>query len=120
MEHLTLESFKTKVFDFEANKEWKFEGNKPCIIDFYADWCAPCRMVAPILEELSSEYEGKLDVYKVDTEKERDLAAMFGIRSIPSLLFVPMGEQPQMAAGALPKQEFVRVIEDVLKVKNED
>ena len=116
MEHLTLDSFKEKVFDFETNKEWKFEGDKPCIIDFYADWCGPCKMVAPVLEELSQEYEGKLDVYKVDTEKERDLASVFGIRSIPSILFVPMGAQPQMAAGALPKQEFVKVIESVLNV----
>lgn len=117
MEHLTLESFKEKVFNFEANKDWKFEGNKPCIIDFYADWCGPCKMVAPVLEELSKEYAGKVDIYKVDTEQERDLAAVFGIRSIPSILFVPMEAQPQMAAGALPKQEFVRVIESVLDVK---
>ncbi len=117
MEHLTLDSFKEKVFDFEANKEWKFEGDKPCIIDFYADWCGPCKMVAPVLEELSAEYDGKVDIYKVDTEKERDLASVFGIRSIPSILFVPMGAQPQMAAGALPKQEFVKVIESVLNVK---
>ena len=119
MEHLTLESFKEKVFNFEEHKDWKFEGSRPCIIDFYADWCGPCRMVAPVLEELSKEYEGKVDIYKVDTEKERDLAAVFGIRSIPSILFVPMGAQPQMAAGALPKQEFVRVIESVLDVKQD-
>ncbi|MFO7977143.1 MAG: thioredoxin [Bacteroidales bacterium] len=117
MEHLTKETFKTKVFDFEANKEWKFEGDKPCIIDFYADWCAPCKMVAPILEELSQEYEGKVDIYKIDTEKEQDLAAMFGIRSIPSILFVPVDAQPQMAAGALPKQTIVKAIEDVFAVK---
>jgi thioredoxin 1 len=117
MKHLTFESFKEKVFNFEVNKDWKFEGNKPCIIDFYADWCGPCKMVAPVLEELSQEYEGKVDVYKVDTEKERDLASVFGIRSIPSILFVPMDAQPQMAAGALPKQEFVKAIESVLNVK---
>lgn len=116
MEQLTLDSFKEKVFDFEINKEWKFEGDKPCIIDFYADWCGPCKMVAPILEELSKEYEGKVDIYKVDTEKERDLAAVFGIRSIPSILFVPKDAQPQMAMGALPKQEFVKAIEGVLNV----
>ena len=116
MKNLTLEEFKTKVFDFETNKEWKFEGDKPCIIDFYADWCAPCRTLTPILQELSAEYEGKIDIYKVDTEKERDLAGMFGIRSIPSMLFVPKDAQPQMAAGALPKQELVKVIEQVLQV----
>ncbi len=119
MEHLTLETFKTKVFDFENNKDWKFEGDKPCIIDFYADWCGPCKMVAPVLEELSKEYDGKLDIYKVDTEQEKDLSAIFGIRSIPSILFVPKESQPQMAAGALPKNAIEKAIEDVLGVKNE-
>lgn len=118
MEHLTKEAFKEKVFDFENNKEWNFSGDKPCIIDFYADWCAPCRTLTPILEELSEEYKGKVDVYKVDTEKEQELAAMFGIRSIPSILFVPREGQPQMAAGALPKEALEKAIEDVLGVKN--
>lgn len=117
MEHLTLETFKTKVFDFEKNKEWKFEGDKPCIIDFYADWCQPCKMVAPVLEELAKDFDGKLNIYKVDTEAERELSAVFGIRSIPSILFVPMDAQPQMAAGALPKNAFEKAIEDVLGVK---
>jgi thioredoxin 1 len=117
MENLTKETFISKVFDFENNKEWKFEGDKPCIIDFYADWCGPCKMVAPILEELSKEYEGKVDIYKVDTEKERELSAVFGIRSIPSILFVPKDAQPQMAAGALPKPSFEKAIEEVLGVK---
>ena len=116
-EHLTKETFLTKVFNYEANKEWKFEGDKPCIIDFYADWCGPCKMVAPVLEELSKEYEGKLDVYKVDTEQETELAAIFGIRSIPSLLFVPKDGQPQMAMGALPKESFVKAFKDVLGVE---
>ena len=83
MEHLTKESFKNKVFDFESNQEWSFAGDKPCIIDFYADWCNPCKVVAPILENLAEEYEGKVDIYKVDTEKEQELASMFNIRSIP-------------------------------------
>ena len=83
MEHLNAESFKKKVFNYETNKEWNFEGEKPCIIDFYADWCAPCKMVAPVLEELSNEYKGKIDIFKVDTEEEQELAAVFGIRSIP-------------------------------------
>ncbi len=117
MEHLTMETFKTKVFDFEKNKEWKFEGDKPCIIDFYADWCGPCKMVAPLLEELSKDYEGRVDIYKVDTESERELSAIFGIRSIPSILFVPKDAQPQMAAGAMPKAAFEKAIEDVLGVK---
>ncbi len=119
MEHLTKETFKEKVFDFEQNKEWKFEGDKPCIIDFYADWCGPCKMVAPILEELAREYEGKLNIYKIDTEAEQELAAMFGIRSIPSLLFVPKDGDPQMALGALPKHTFEQAIKDVLKVEKE-
>ncbi|TVQ07705.1 MAG: thioredoxin [Bacteroidetes bacterium] len=117
MENLTKETFKSKVFDFETNKEWKFEGDKPCIIDFYADWCGPCKVVAPVLEELSKEYEGKVDIYKVDTEVERELSQIFGIRSIPSILFVPKDAQPQMAAGALPKASFEKAIEEVLGVK---
>ena len=116
-EHLTKETFLTKVFNYETNKEWKFEGDRPCIIDFYADWCGPCKMVAPILEELSKEYEGKLDVYKVDTEQETELASVFGIRSIPSLLFVPKEGQPQMAMGALPKESFIKAFKDVLGVE---
>lgn len=116
MEFLTMQSFKEKVFDFEKNKEWKFEGELPCIIDFYADWCGPCKMVAPVLEELSKEYAGKINVYKIDTEKEQELASMFGIRSIPSLLFVPKEGQPQMAMGALPKEAFKDAISSVLGV----
>ena len=116
LEHLTEETFKQKVFNFDANTDWKFEGKKPAIIDFYADWCGPCRLVAPILEELKSEYGDKLDIYKVDTESERQLSALFGIRSIPSLLFVPLDGQPQMAMGALPKDTFRKAIGDVLKV----
>jgi len=96
--------------------EWKFEGDKPAVIDFYADWCGPCKMVAPILDELSKEYEGKIDIYKVDTEKERELAGIFGIRSIPSILFIPLNDKPQMAAGALPKDTFKQAFSDVLKV----
>ena len=117
LEHLTKDTFRTKVFDFEKNKEWKFEGDKPCLIDFYADWCAPCKMVAPILEELSKEYKGKVDIYKVNTEEERELSSMFGIQSIPSLLFVPVEGQPQMAMGALPKDVFEKAFKDVFNVE---
>jgi len=116
-EHLTKESFLNKVFNYEKNKDWKFEGQKPCIIDFYADWCGPCKMVAPVLEELSKDFEGKLDVYKVNTEEEQELASAFGIRSIPSFLFVPAEGQPQMAMGALPKETFIKAIKDVLGVE---
>lgn len=117
MEHLTKQTFLDKVFNFEANKDWKFEGDKPALIDFYADWCQPCKMVAPILEELSKEYEGKIDIYKVDTEKEQELAGAFGIQSIPSLLFIPLDGQPQMAQGALPKNSLEEAFKNVLKVK---
>lgn len=116
-EHLTKESFLKKVFDYENNQEWNFKGEKPAIIDFYADWCGPCKMVAPIMEELSEEYYGMLDIYKIDTEAEQELAAVFGIRSIPSILFIPVNGQPQMAAGALPKPQFIKLIEDKLDVK---
>lgn len=117
VEYLTKESFKEKVFNYEENKEeWKFEGNLPCIIDFYADWCGPCKMVAPILDELAGEYEGKMNVYKVDTEAERELAAIFGIRSIPTMLFVPLNDKPRMSVGALPKENLKQVINDLLGV----
>ncbi len=118
MEHLTKETFLEKVFNFETNEEWKYEGKIPCLIDFYADWCGPCKMVAPILEELSKEYDGKINIYKVDTEAEQELAAAFGIRSIPSMLFCPMDGKPQMAAGALPKQALKDAINDVLLLTN--
>ncbi|KAF0130349.1 MAG: thioredoxin [Bacteroidetes bacterium] len=114
MEHLTKETFLTKVFNFEQNKDWKFEGELPCLIDFYADWCQPCKMVAPILEELSKEYDGKINIYKIDTEDQTELAGAFGIRSIPSLLFCPKNGQPQMAMGALPKESLRQAINDVL------
>lgn len=117
MEHLTKQTFLEKVFDFENEKEWKYNGDLPAIIDFYADWCGPCKMVAPILEDLDKEYEGKIHIYKVDTEAEQELAGAFGIQSIPSLLFIPMDDKPQMAAGALPREAFVEVINDVLKVE---
>ena len=117
LEHLTKETFKEKVFNFELNKEWKFEGKTPCMIDFYADWCGPCKMVAPMLEELQKEYGNNLVIYKVNTEDERELSSMFGIQSIPSLLFVPVDGQPQMAMGALPKATFEQAIAEVLKVK---
>jgi thioredoxin len=117
LEHLTKETFKEKVFNFELNKEWKYEGSKPCLIDFYADWCGPCKMVAPILEELQAEYGDSLYIYKVNTEDQQELAGMFGIQSIPSLLFVPVDGQPQMAMGALPKSTFEQAISEVLKVE---
>lgn len=113
--HLTKSDFLAKVANYEQNPtEWKYLGDKPCIIDFYANWCAPCKMVAPILEELSEEYREQIYIYKVNTEEEQELAAAFGIRSIPSILFCPMNAQPQMAQGALPKATFKQAIADVL------
>ena len=117
MEHLSKETFIEKIFDYEHNKEWDFKGSKPCIIDFYADWCAPCRMVSPILEQISKDYEGLVDVYKIDTEKQQELASIFGVKSIPSILFVPVGDTPRMSVGALPKESFEKAIDDIFKVQ---
>ena len=115
-EALTKSTFLEKVFDYENKKEWNFQGELPAIIDFYADWCGPCKMLAPVLEELSEAYQGKVIIYKIDTEAEQELSAIFGIRSIPSMLFCPVGEDPQMAHGALPKNQIEKIIEEVLKV----
>jgi thioredoxin len=112
--HLTTTDFKEKIFNYETTKEWKYEGTLPAIVDFYADWCQPCKMVAPVLEDLAREYAGKIMIYKVNTEEEQELASVFGIQSIPTLLFIPKDGQPQAAMGALPKQTFEKVIKDVL------
>lgn len=113
--HLTKAEFLTKVYDFEKSPDtWVYNGSKPCIIDFYADWCKPCKMVAPIMVELASKYEGKIDIYKINTDEERELAQAFNIRSIPTILFCPVKGQPQMTQGALPKETFEKVIQDVL------
>jgi thioredoxin len=117
-EHLTKATFTEKVFNYEQNQDWKFEGQLPCIIDFYADWCGPCKMVAPILEELSAEYAGKINIYKIDTEAEQELAGVFGIRSIPSMLFCPVDGQPQMSVGALPRNSLIQAIDNVLLKNN--
>ncbi len=115
-EALTKETFLTKVFDYEKNQDWKFSGELPAIIDFWAPWCGPCRMVGPVLEELSEEYKGKVNIYKVNTDEEQELGAVFGIRSIPSILFVPMVGQPKMAVGALPKESIKQAIDKELLV----
>ena len=116
MENLTKDTFKAKVFDYEKNKEWKYAGKLPAIVDFYADWCGPCKTVGPVLEELSKEYSGKMEVYKVNTDEQQELAAMFGIQSIPSILFIPLNDKPQMTMGAQPKESFKMCIKDILKI----
>lgn len=111
---LTTAEFKDKVFDYVNEQEWKYKGSLPAIIDFYADWCGPCKMVAPILEDLAIEYENKLVIYKVDTEVEQELSAAFGIQSIPTFLFIPVSGDPMMQPGALPKKVFKQIIEEKL------
>lgn len=118
--NLTKEKFLNSVMNYEENDtEWKYLGDKPCIIDFYANWCGPCKMVAPILEELSNEYSEDIYIYKVDTEIEEELASVFGIRSIPTMLFCPMNEIPQAVKGALPKTELNRIINEILLNKKD-
>lgn len=111
---LTAEGFKEKIFDYSKEEEWQFKGSLPAIVDFYADWCGPCKAIAPVLEELSKEYEGKVQIYKIDTDKEQELSILFGIQSIPTLLFIPKEGKPMMQKGALPKKAFQQVIEDKL------
>ena len=112
---LNKADFLQKVFNYEKNKdEWVYEGDTPCIIDFYADWCPPCKTVDPILKDLAKEYDGKLIIYKINTDNERELATVFGIRNIPTYLFVPAKGQPQSAIGAMPRESFVKVIDDFL------
>ena len=112
--HLNKQQFTEKIFDFENNSEWKFAGSRPAVIDFWAPWCGPCRTVGPILDELSKEYEGRVDIYKVNVDDEQEVAGVFGIRSIPSMLFVPTSGQPKMAVGALPKDALKEAIEHEL------
>ena len=118
---LDAEGFKAKIFDYSKEEEWKYNGTVPAIVDFYADWCGPCKAVAPILEELSNEYEEKIVIYKIDTDREQELSALFGIQSIPTLLFIPVSGQPMMQKGALPKNAFKQVIEErLLAADNEN
>jgi len=114
--HLTNSEFKKMIFDYELNKEWKYEGNLPAIIDFYADWCAPCRQLSPIVEEIAKEYNGKIVVYKVDTVKEQLLAQSLGITGLPTLLFIPEKGNPQVSMGLLPKEDLVRAVNEILLI----
>jgi len=113
---LSTQGFKEKVFNYETIAEWKYQGVLPAIIDFYADWCAPCKMVAPILEDISNEYEGRLIVYKVNTDVEQELSTVFGIQSIPTILFIGSDGEPTMQPGALPKHVFKKIIEEQLLI----
>ncbi len=114
-EHLTYESFKEKIWDFENNPEkWVYRGKLPSVIDFYADWCKPCKMIAPIMEELAVKYEGKVNIYKIDTQSEQDLARIFQIRNIPAVLFLPADGRPLIQTGAFPKEFYVKAIEEKL------
>ena len=117
MELLTKKTFIEKIYDYENKKEWEYVGELPAIIDFYADWCGPCKMVAPILEKLATEYQGKINIFKVNTDKEQELATAFGIMTIPSLFFIPLKGEPQMTRGVLTREVFVKMINDVLGVK---
>ena len=116
-EFLDKQSFMEKIFDYENNTEWKFQGDKPAIIDFYADWCGPCKMVEPIMEELANEYAGLVEIYKIDTDKQQELAGLLQIRSIPSVLFIPVDGKPRMAIGAMPKEGYVSAIKDIFGVE---
>ena len=116
---MTLADFKEKVFDFEKEEEWKYAGELPAIIDFYADWCGPCKAIAPVLEELSKKYAGRIFIYKIDTDQETELSSIFGIQSIPTLLFIPMQGSPMLQKGAVPKNVLVEVIEEKLLATEE-
>ena len=115
VQNLTMADFKKQIMDFEANpQEWKYLGDKPAIIDFYATWCGPCKATAPVLEKIAEKYDGRINVFKVDVDKEQELAALFGVRSSPSLLFIPMSEKPQLATGAMMQNDFERAIANIL------
>jgi thioredoxin 1 len=117
--NINTQDFKEKIFNYETSEEWQYLGQRPAIIDFYADWCGPCKAVAPVLEELAAQYQGQVDIYKIDTDKEQELSALFGIQSIPTFLFIPMQGSPMLQRGALPKNAFQQVIDQRLLQQEE-
>lgn len=117
MEVLNINTFKEKIFDFEKSKQWSYNGQRPAIVDFYADWCGPCRALSPILERVAQKYQGKVDIYKVDTQATPELAALFEVRGIPSILFIPMQGEPAMSSGLMPEESFDQAINELFNVK---
>jgi thioredoxin len=117
VKQLTEADFKKMIFDYEKNEEWKFEGDKPVIIDFYADWCAPCRQLSPLVDSIAEEYSGKIAVYKVDTEKEKMLAQGLGITGLPTLLFIPAEGMPRASMGLISREDMLKAINDILLIK---
>jgi len=117
VKYITTEEFKAAVFDYTTDSVWNYRGSKPCVIDFYTTWCGPCKRLAPIMEELSEQYKGKVTFYKADTEQERELAYVFQISSIPQVLYIPVEGQPILLKGLYPKEEIVKIIDNELLKK---
>ncbi|WKC57648.1 thioredoxin [Borrelia sp. P9F1] len=113
---LTKQEFVDKVFDYESNKEWTFKGKRPAVIDFYADWCGPCKMLSPVYDELSREYGDRIDFYKVDTDKEQEVSMSLGVQSLPTIMFVPVEGEPKVSVGYLQKDAFEDTIKDFFKI----